>query len=444
MRLDKIAQLSLEALKKVLATAPRPLILTLRSVEQGGEFKGSLEEKLKLLKLFASLKPAYLDAEHDLPESFFLSLQAEHPQTKVILSYHNIKETPKDLSALLKKLKEKPAHFYKIATTAKSTLDALRVLTFQKQAAASNLITIAMDEPGVVTRILGPLYGCPIRFCCLSEDHKTAPGQLTAEEYEEVYRVSSLTKFTKLCALIGTPLSKSVSHLYHNHLYKERGIDARYFKMPLTKEEFPDFLALIKQLNFKGLSVTCPLKETVIPHLDQIDPIAKKIGAVNTLHFSPEGLKGYNTDAKGALDALEALGPVKGKRIIILGAGGAARAIAFEAKRRGAHLLLLARREGAAKQLAAELKVAGGSFEELPQIAAVAGYDILIDATSAQLELDPTLILPHAIIMDLKNVREDTPLLKLAKQYGCRTVNGYEMFYRQAALQLETWFDHAR
>lgn len=443
MRLDKIARLSLEALKKALEATPRPLILTLRSVEQGGEFEGSLEEKMQLLKQLVSLKPAYLDVEYDLPESFLLSLQTEHPQTKVILSYHNTKETPKDLPALLKKLKEKPAHLYKIAITAKSTLDAIQALILQKQTASNNLITIAMGEEGVITRVLGPLYGCPIRFCCLSETDKTAPGQLTAEEYEEIYRVSSLTKFTKLCGLVGTPLNKSISHLYHNRLYKERGIDARYFKMPLTKEQLPQFLPLIKQLNFTGLSVTCPLKETVIPYLDKIDPIAKQIGAVNTLHFSPEGLKGNNTDAKGALDALESLSPVKGKRIVMLGAGGAARAIAFEAKRRGAQLLLLARREAAAKQLAAELKVAGGSFEELPKIAAGVGYDILIDATSAPLELEPELILPRAIIMDLKNVREDTPLLKLAKQCGCRTVNGYEMFYRQADLQLDTWFGGA-
>lgn len=428
------------ALKKALEAAPLPLILCLRSLEQGGEFKGSLEEKIQLLAKFASLNPAYLDVEHDLPESFLRSLQSEHPETRVILSYHNTQETPENLPALLKKLQEKPAHLYKIATTAKSTLDALRILLLQKESKANNLVAIAMGEEGVVSRVLGPLFGCPIRFCCLSAEHKTAPGQLTAEEFEEVYRVSSITQYTKLCGLIGTPLNKSVSHLYHNRLYKEREIDARYFKMPLTKEEFPQFLALVKQLRFTGLSVTCPLKETVIPYLDKIDPTAKAIGAVNTLHFSPEGLKGSNTDAKGALDALEALGPVKDKRIVMLGAGGAARAIAFEAKRRGAKLLLLARREASAQQLASELGVAGASLAEFPKIAATSGYDILIDATSAKLEIAPELLLPQAIIMDLKNVREDTPLLTAAKQCGCRTVNGYEMFYRQAALQLDTWF----
>jgi 3-dehydroquinate dehydratase/shikimate dehydrogenase len=182
-----------------------------------------------------------------------------------------------------------------------------------------------------------------------------------------------------------------------------------------------------------------PLKEHILPLLDHIDDQAKAIGAVNTLLFKEGKISGFNTDGIGALNALEETCPVKNKKIIFLGAGGAAKAIAFEAKQRGALVTVLNREKQRAIDLAAQLGCIGGGIDEMPRYTAE-GYDFLINCTPA-MPIEPQNILPQAVVMDIVTKPQETVFLKQAQAKGCKIVYGYQMFIEQAIGQFNLWFD---
>jgi len=424
IRVDALPTIDLEILGAVIKRSALPVLLTLRSVEQD----------TKTLQQLATLQPAYLDVDHTMPIDCIKNLRKKHPEIKIVLSYHNYKETPRDLDAILKQMRQTPADFYKIATTAQNTLDALRVLLFSKKA-GNDVIALAMGSEGMITRILAPVVGSPWSYAALSTDSRTAPGQLTVEQLQKVYNYSSLSKTTAICGLIGDPITFSIGDVAHNATYRNLGIDAVYVKMRVTPDMLREALSLIQQIGFRGLSVTIPLKERVQKYLSEIDRIAKAIGAVNTLTFSSDKIIGTNTDAPGALDAIEQHTKVKGLSMVIIGAGGAARAVAYEAKRRGCRVLILARRLEQAEKLGNDLGVEFGLASRMPT-----DYDILVNATPSELPIDEKQILPGTIVMDLKSHPKETALLVAASKRGCRCVYGVEMFMRQAEKQLQAWF----
>ncbi len=349
--------------------------------------------------------------------------------TRCILSYHNFDSTPENLEEILSEMQKTPAAYYKIATMAHSTLDSLRMLALAK--AHPNLIGVCMGKKGEITRILGPLVGVPITYASLKPEWQSAPGQLTARALIDTYRFPTLSPTTALYGLIGDPVDLSISHKTHNALFGHLNCDAVYVKMEIKKEELPLFFPLAKTLGFRGLSVTMPLKEQLLPYLDQYDPLA----AINTVHFSEGQTIGANTDGKGALDALEERGLVKGKTLVILGAGGSSKAIAYEAKKRGARVLILNRTEERAFRMAEELQVEGGPLSLLEHRQA----DIVINATPAGMPIDPAWLRGKELVMDIKTIPKETDFLLAAHSKGCQCVYGYEMFVNQAAYQFDMW-----
>lgn len=301
-----------------------------------------------------------------------------------------------------------------------------------------HLIAIGMGSHGQVTRILGPVFGCPITYAALEEELSTAPGQLTINALKEMYHISDLNTKTAIFRLIGKPVDKSISHLTHNPFFKEADLNAVYVKMQVEQSELGNFLHYAKELPFQGLSVTMPLKEEVMKYLDWIDPTAKSIGAVNTLLFEKGKISGFNTDAKGALEAIEKVMQVKGKTIVMIGAGGAAKAIASEAIQRGAQLVILNRDVVRGRQLAKKLNCEWGSLDAMKEYAS-RGYDILINSTPV-LPIPAEFILPGKVVMDIRTLPKDTEFLKAAKEKGCRIVYGYRMFVEQALGQYRHWF----
>ena len=203
-----------------------------------------------------------------------------------------------------------------------------------------NVIAISMGTHGQISRILAPIFRNPITYASLAEELQSAPGQLSAELLLNRYHYASLRPHTSLYGLIGDPIDKSISDATHNALFHHLGLNAVYVKMVVKAEELPEFFHFAKQLPFKGLSVTMPLKESVLPHLDHIDSKARNIRAVNTLVFDEGMISGFNTDGIGALNAIEQVKPVKNQRVVLLGAGGSAKAIADEAHQPGAQLTL--------------------------------------------------------------------------------------------------------
>ncbi len=403
----------------------RPVILTLRSKSQGGHFSGSEEERKKRLAELFALNPSFLDVEYDTAIDFPAG------ETKIIRSYHDFEKTPADLPGILAKMP--PAYAYKIAARASSTLDALRMLHFvQKEARqGKRIIGICMGEEGQITRILAPVVGSWIAYA-----GDTAPGQLSLSELISTYHCRRLGPSTALYGLIGDPVIHSIGHLVHNAVFSACGLNAVYVKMPVKIEELPAFFELIKPLPFQGLSVTMPLKESVCAHLQQIDAYAQSIGAVNTLVRAKERFIGYNTDGKGALDAIEAKYKVKDQLVVVLGTGGAARAIAYEARQRGAKLVILGRTLSKAQELAEQMGGRGGELEQLDE----ENYAVLINTTPHPLPIDPLHLRAGTVVMDITRKSKFPPLLAEAQKKDCILVNGDEMWANQAVEQYRIWF----
>ena len=259
LRLDCFTLLDLVALKILRSQFSIPMIFTLRSQIQGGSYTQSEENRLADIRRLIELKPEYLDLENHVSACFIAEISSQCPEIKLVLSYHNFADTPEDLESIYQEMQKTPASFYKIAVTAKNCLDALRLVCWAKKS-DDKLIAISMGSYGQVSRILGPMMGCPITYAALEEDQKSAPGQLSAKTLIERYHHRSLNPHTALYGLIGDPVDQSISDETHNSLITVCGIDAVYVKIQVNPSELSDFLQFAKQLPFHGLSVTMPSK----------------------------------------------------------------------------------------------------------------------------------------------------------------------------------------
>lgn len=438
LRLDCFTSLDLYALKILRSHYFIPMIFTLRSHIQGGSYTQPEEQRLADIYRLIELKPEYLDLENHVSAGFIAEISSQCPEIKLVLSYHNFTETPEDLEGIYQEMKKTSAFFYKMAVTAKNCLDALRLVCWAKKS-DDKLIAISMGFYGQFSRILGPMMGCPITYAALEEDQKSAPGQLSARTLIERYHHRSLNPHTSLYGLIGDPVDQSISDEVHNSLITASGIDAVYVKIQVDRSKLFDFLQFAKQMPFHGLSVTMPLKEHIFPFLDGIDPQARDIGAVNTLLFEEGKIFGFNTDGIGALNAIESEYQVKDKRIVIIGAGGATKAIAYEAHRRGGLVTIVNRDERKAFQVAKGLHCIGKGLDYMATCAET-GYDILINCTPSPLPVASDYILSQSIVMDITTKPKETTFLKLAMEKGCPVIYGYRMFIEQALGQFSLWF----
>ncbi len=385
---------------RITQLPPFPVVLTVRGSQQ----EALIEELL-------ALEPPYFDLEQYLSPSFLRRVLTSYPKTRFILSYHNFQEVP-DLEALCSQMSQYPAYTYKIAVTPRSTSEALKALLFVKK--HPSVSVICMGELSSFARVLGRVVGNRVNYACLGEP--VAPGQLSLGELVSIYRYPRLNCETALYGLIGDPVDQSRGHIYHNGVFEARGLNAVYLKMRVQEEELAEFLPLARELGFRGLSVTMPLKEKIIPS-----------HPVNTLLFQGAQLLWTNTDGVGALDAVERRGSVRGKRLLILGAGGAAKAIALEATRRGAEVWIVNRTEEKGRALAAAV----GGFYGVPPI-----YATIISCTS---ELLPVELRQGVLAMDVVYVPRETPFLQKARLAGAEVIYGEEMFLNQAAAQAHFW-----
>ena len=260
---------------------------------------------------------------------------------------------------------------------------------------------------------------------------------------------------TKICAIIGDPVEHSMSPAMHNAAYKKMGLDYIYLPLLVKSEHLKPAVEGLRALNFRGFNVTMPHKVSIIPLLDGLDALAEKIGAVNTVVNENGELRGYNTDGLGFLQALLEHGvEPEGKNTVVLGAGGASRAISYVLARRGARLTILNRKleldwadDIAAfirRDLGAEVKVMELGFEPLQ--AALAGADVLINATSVGMSPDAgKSLVPAELLRDGLTVCDviytplKTRLLREADAAGCRIINGVDMLAWQGVLCFEKW-----
>jgi len=439
LRLDYFESLDADDLRQIRALFPIPMIFTLRKRTQGGFFLGSEENRLREILRLIKLGPEYLDLESDVPLEFVEKIRRYYPRIKLIISYHDFKGTPTDLSAIYKKMKLHPAHHYKMAMKANNTLDALHLLHFKKSAGRDlNVMSMSYNEEP--TRVLGPILDLPITYASLGETLTTAAGQLTAKSLLETYSFKQINPTTKIYGLIGDPVNKSISEHTHNALFRALGINAIYIKLPVKASELQDFLRLAAELGLSGLSVTRPLKEAILPFVLKRSEEVDRIGAVNTLQFAEEKVIGFNTDGVGALNAIERKRKVQGQTMIIVGTGGAGKAIAYEACRRGAHVTIVSRTQEKLEHLMKGLCIRAQTLQDLNRY--THPYDILINCTPHPMPIPIDHVHSQALIMDINTMPKDTELLKAAKDRGSQIIYGYEMFIEQALVQFNLWFEN--
>ena len=431
LRLDFFDEGALSHLSEI--ASPLPLIFTFRKKEQRGARSISESDRLKKIEELLALGPAYCDLEADTDPAFLKKIGKKFPKIQLIGSFHDFERTPEDLKSLFKEMQNPHFSIYKIGAYAQSTIDLLRLMAFAQE--TPNLSCIAMGECGQPSRVLGAVVGNVIDYASLDGDQETL-FQYSLKTLHDRFHYRSLNQKTEIFALIGNPVVHSPGDLFHNEVFQKKGRNAVYVKLRLDPHELAPFFQLMRVLPFRGLSVTIPLKEAILPFLDQIDLLSREIGAVNTITIHHRKSLGTNTDAPGALNAIEKHLKVKNRKVAILGAGGTARAVAYQAKKRGAHVSIFNRTLDRAQSLASELGVAAYPITAIASYS----YDLLINTIPPTGQSEAMFEMPSSCtVMDVVCHPKETPILKAAKRRGCPCIYGDEMFIEQANLQQLQW-----
>lgn len=434
IRLDYFEDWGALALLKEKAVLP--LVFTFRRKNQGGRLAIAEEKRLELFEKALLLKPSFADIEADTDRRWIDRVGALHPEIKWIGSHHDFEKTPDDLDGLLRSMQHRCFSIYKIALHARSSLDLLRFMVWAKQNAdrvALSCISLGLD--GQPSRVLGQVMGNALNYSSL-DDSMNSLYHYSLDTLHQVFGFSRLNQQTKIYALLGDPVAESPGDLFHNQKFREEGIHAVYVKLRLNASELEEFFSLSQKLPFAGFSVTRPLKEVVLPFLSRIDEPALAMKAVNTILVERSEWIGFNTDAPGALHALELHGLVKGKKVAILGAGGSARAIAYEAMRRGADVMVFNRTMARAEKLAKDFGCKAYALDAL----ASHPYEVLINTipseASKNLPILAGSLREKSVFMDINHT---STLLQAAQSRGCRCILGKAMFEEQAQLQQKIW-----
>jgi 3-dehydroquinate dehydratase / shikimate dehydrogenase len=440
LRLDYIS--SRVNIQRLMKDRPCKTVITVRREQDGGKYTGSEETRLIMLREAIANGVDYVDLEEDIAGKI-----PRFGKTKRIVSYHSFRNTPDSLRELHARLKALDADIVKIATMANHPHDNMRVLEMMQES-DSPTIGMCMGDIGTASRILAPKFGAPFTYATFHHERALAPGQLSYEQMVSVYRHNSISPETAVFGVVADPVAHSLSPQIHNVAFADAGIDAVYVPFRVPFDTLGQFVEDVPRLGIVGLSVTIPHKEAISKYLTKVDPAVKGIGAVNTVLFKGTEVLGYNTDYKAAMDCLEtALGgvvgpkapsPLKNKKVIVLGAGGVARAVMYGLQRRGARTTIANRTRSRAQMLA---ETFGARCVEWP---ARHGTDAEIVVNCTPVGQHPDVdespynrshLKPSMLVFDAVYNPESTLLLKEARTHGCRTVTGVEMFIRQAGLQ---------
>lgn len=413
------------------------VIATLRRREAGGSYKGTVNRQLACLREAVEAGCAWCDLEVESAEKVGAGALRllRHSGARVMISFHDFRRTPKDLSRVVRRLENCGGDAIKIAAEARTIGDSVRLLALARK--RRNVVVVPMGDVGLPGRLLALRAGSALAYAAAGQP--TAPGQVSAAEMRRAYRADRFDGRTAVYGVIGDPVKHSLSPLMHNAAFAARRVNA--VLVPFLVRDLNDFVASHAALGVAGFAITLPHKEKIIPHLDGCDPLAARIGAVNTVVARGNGkLYGYNTDYVGVLRALAARVRLEGSRVLLLGAGGAARAAAFALAEAGATVSICARREARAKVLA---RAAGG---EAISRGALKGqfFDAIVNATPAGLNPKDGSPLRAAemncrVVMDMIYTPMRTPLIRLAERRGIETVSGVEMFLAQGTAQWEIW-----
>ncbi len=424
--------------RRLCRTKPCPMIFTLRSREEGGEYFGSERDRLELILEAARCGADYVDVEFS---AFWKVVLDSVGKSKVILSHHDFRETPSAMESLVERMAAVGAGAVKIATRACRLSDNLRIAAALKHASARGirLCALAMGLPGVPSRVLGGLWGSWLVFASLPGGQPTADGQLDAETLLDVYRVRGITADTEIYGVAGRPLGHTLSPLIHNAAFAARQRDAVF--LPLEAADVDDLEAFGTWVGLRGASVTIPYKEEVARRALSLSIEADRVGAANTLVCKPGGWHGENSDVEGFLRPLRRRTHLGRMRTLVLGAGGAARAVVHGLRASGATVCIVARDPDKARALAQRFEAEYAPWSDLPGLS----WELLVNATPVGMHPQPDVSpvpaewLNGTWVYDLVYNPVDTRLLQDAAARGCRTIAGSEMFLCQAIKQQQLW-----
>ena len=414
-----------------LADRRLPVVVTCRPQWEGGCFSGSEEERHKILEAAVVGGAEYVDVEW---QAGFDDLIGLHRGQGIVVSHHNFSRVPNDIGKRYRAMRSTGAEVVKMATAVNCLSDGLRLASLGKNATDERKVVVGMGVAGIPSRLLPGRYGS----CWTYAGEGVAPGQIGLDRMRDEYRFRSIGESTAIYGVLGRPVGHSLSPAMHNAGFAAYGIDAIY--LPLEAKDLADFTAFSRAVPLAGVSVTAPFKERVLESLVEVDEIGRRVGAVNTLCLGAAGWAGVNTDVHGFLEPIRDRMNWVGTRATVLGAGGAARAVAVALEGVCADVSICARDEAKAQNVAEAIGVRSTSFPPLRK-----SWDMLVNTTPVgtfpDIEATP---LPDEsfgghIVYDLIYNPRITRLMAGAKRAGCEAIGGLPMLVSQAVRQFDLW-----
>jgi len=429
LRLDSVADPSAAG---ALAGRRTRVIVTCRPPSEGGGFRGSEEERRRILSDALALGADYVDVEW---RAGLDDLVARTSGRRIILSMHDFAGVPADLADRVRAMRATGAEIVKAAVLARGLSDCIPLRDLAHSAGrGGDFIPIAMGPAGVVTRVLAARFNAPWTYAgALGEI-----GQLTAASLLRDYHFRSLTESTELYGVVGGSVSHSVSPAMHNAAFRAAHFDAVYLPLPVADAD--DFVAFGRAFNIGGASVTIPHKVTLFDRVDEAYAVARRIGAINTIRVADGRWIGGNTDANGFLQPLTSRVPLKGLRAAVLGAGGAARAVIVALASTGCNVRVHARNRAQAEAISILTPIEVGAWPP-PK----GSWDLLVNTTPLGMypHVDETPLpaseLTGKWVYDLVYNPPQTRLMREAADAGCQTIGGLDMLVGQAQEQFQWW-----
>ncbi|MGQ0635190.1 MAG: shikimate dehydrogenase [Planctomycetaceae bacterium] len=442
-------------LARLLNDRPTPVVVTCRRPRDKGLWKFTEEQRLMVLRAAIVGGAEYVDLEEDVATAI-----RRYGATRRIISYHNFDETPPDLEEIQARLTKLDPDVVKIVTMANGPLDNVRMLKVVARASVPT-VGFCMGEFGIPSRILTGRYGAPFTYATFNKERAMAPGQLSYEEMRDTYRFGSINRETAVFGVVADPVAHSLGPLVHNAAFGADRLNAVYLPFRVPKDSLVETLREFEWLNVQGYSVTLPHKQAALEVTERYDGPVREIGAANTLYRDSDGgWRAANTDFDAALESLDSSlaaveaangqprssHPLSGRKVLMLGAGGVARAIGMGVLRSGGALMVSNRTKARAEELADQLNCLLVQWENRGTVFA----DVLINCTSVGMHpnLDESPFAENwlrdgMVVFDTIYNPERTLLIKEARERGCRTVTGVEMFARQAARQFGLFTGHS-
>ena len=430
----------LQCIRTFLDEYPDATVLaTCRRHQNHGHFNGSIEEQIKILDDAIDCGARAADLEIESAEHVSAQLESLRARSRLIVSYHNFESTP-NMDAVMRRLMRIEAWAYKVVTTARKPSDMLRVLSCAKLFPKARMILLAMGETGFPSRILSPTFGGIYTYAAPLTSEGTASGQVCAKQLRNLYRIEKLGRTAKVFGVIADPVRHSLSPVLHNRALQARRVDAVYLPFLVQPGNLRDFMSFAGDLPVAGFSVTIPHKQKILRYLDFVEPLARRIGAVNTVWRKAGRWRGTNTDAAGVLAPLNKRLRLSKSTVLIAGNGGAARGAAFALADAGAQVSITGRNIDRVRALARATGAAPLSTEQVKS----QHFDVFVHATPLGMypHMDESYFeddIPADLVFDMVYNPLETTLLRRAKEQGIDVIPGLEMFIEQAAHQFELW-----